>query len=551
MKTVKFTLIIIVFSIFCFLPAFAATYYVDAVNGNDGNSGLTTAEAWKRLTKATGSTAAGDTVYVKPGTYNAALLETFPITITNSFFVATPAYQATIEESGASTQAVKLVGNASLEGFMVKGDVGGDTAVVAGLIDTASVITIKDNIINGSNFTYGLQCVQANDTVNITSNLIYAASRGIFINNMLANSSVTKNTIRDCTTYGIFVNQSNLAASNNTVVRSGTGFYANTGVAEAGFIVNLKNNIFYNTGGAGTVGIQRVGDGGALYSSYECVSGNETAYGGTTVASKVGDILADPQFTDATGNNFNLQPPSPCIDTGDPVTAVDPDGSRADMGAYPYDHRPTVQVLTPNGGETLTGEVSSSITWAATQAGGVDHLALYYSLNSGATYPNAITSSVTNSGTYAWTVPNISTNEARVRAIVTASNGYTATDESNADFTIVTTTTTTTFPAPTISIPATTTTTTLPQKVTVTGTPATPQLAGAAINISILSNEEQPLTMYIYNENVEIVNIITINAVAGPNTFTWTPTKDTPAGIYRYQIRGKSTKISGKFLIAR
>jgi len=544
MKMVKFTLIIIFFSVFCFLPAFAATYYVDAVNGNDGNSGLTTAEAWKRLTKATGSTAAGDTVYVKPGTYNAALGETFPIAITNNFFVATTTYQATIEESGGSTNAVVLAGNASLEGFTVKGDVGGDTAVVAGLGDTASVITIKDNIINGSNFTYGLQCVLANDTVNITSNLIYAASRGIFINNMLANSSVTKNTIRDCTTYGIFVNQSNLAASNNTVVRSGTGFYANTGVAEAGFIVNLKNNIFYNTGGAGTVGIQRVGAGGALYSSYECVSGNETAYGGTTVASKVGDILVDPQFTDATGNNFNLQPSSPCIDTADPTSSLDPDGSRADMGAYPYDHRPTVQIIKPNGGESLTGGSAYNITWTATQAGGVDHLALYYSVNSGTTYPNTITSSVTNTGTYGWTVANVTTNEARVRAIVTASNGYTATDESDADFTI----STTPSPAPTISVPATTTTTTLPQKVTVTGTPTTPQLAGAAINISILSNEEQPLTMNIYNENVELVNTVTINAVVGPNTLTWL-SQGYPAGIYRYQIRGPSTKISGKFVL--
>jgi len=521
--------------------SFAATYYVDAVNGNDANAGSSGAP-WKTLTKATapGSTAAGDTVYVKPGTYNAALLETFPITITNSFFVATPAYQATIEESGASTQAVKLVGNASLEGFTVKGD-GDDTAVVAGVEGTDSTLTIKNNIINAAGFTYGLQCAPANDTVNITSNTIYSAvQRGIFVNAALASGSITKNTIRDCANFGIYSNQSNLTIDRNTIIRSGTGIYADT--AGAGYTVNAKNTIIYNTGVRAT-GISQNGAGGTLNSNYNCIFGNATVYSGT-VSGKTGDIQVDPAFVDATGNNFNLVRTSECIDAGDPVTAVDPDGSRADMGAYPYDHRPTVQVLTPNGGEALTGEVSYNITWTATQDAGIDHLALYYSVNSGTTYPNTISSSVTNSGTYAWTVPNVSTNEARVRAIVTASNGYAATDESDADFTI----STTPSPAPTISIPATTTTTTLPQKVTVTGTPTTPQLAGAAINISILSNEEQPLTMNIYNENVELVSTVTINAVVGPNTLTWL-SQGYPAGIYRYQIRGPSTKISGKFLL--
>ncbi|MFA4904695.1 MAG: DUF1565 domain-containing protein [Desulfobaccales bacterium] len=523
--------------------SFATTYYVDAVNGLDTNAG-NQAAPWKTLTKATGSTAAGDTVYVKPGTYNAALGEGFPITITNSFFVATTTYQATIEESGVgSTQVVKLVGNASLEGFTVKGD-GDDTVVVAGVAGTDSTLTIKNNIINAANFIYGLQCVHANDTVSVVSNTIYSATqRAIFVNAALASGSITKNTMRDCANFGVYSNQSNLTVDRNTIVRCGTGIYADT--AGAGYTVNAKNTIIYNTG-VRTTGISQNGAGGTLNSSYNCVFGNATVYDGT-VSGKTGDIQVDPVFVDAAGNNFNLVRTSECIDAGDPVTAVDPDGSRADLGAYPYDHRPTVQVLTPNGGESLAGGSSYDITWTATQDAGIDHLALYYSVNSGTTYPNTITSSVTNSGTYAWTVPNVSANEARVRAIVTASNGYTATDESDADFTI----SITPSPAPTISVPATTTTTTLPQKVTVTGTPATPQLAGAAINISILSNEEQPLTMYIYNENVEIVNIVTINAVAGPNTFTWTPTKDTPAGIYRYQIRGKSTKISGKFLIAK
>ncbi len=48
----------------------AATYYVDQATGNDQNDGLTDATAWATLARAM-SVAAGDTVYVKNGTYNA------------------------------------------------------------------------------------------------------------------------------------------------------------------------------------------------------------------------------------------------------------------------------------------------------------------------------------------------------------------------------------------------------------------------------------------------------------------------------------------------
>ena len=46
----------------------------------------------------------------------------------------------------------------------------------------------------------------------------------------------------------------------------------------------------------------------------------------------------DPSFVqvDTHPRDFRLKPYSPCIDTGDP-TQFDPDGSRRDMGAYPFE----------------------------------------------------------------------------------------------------------------------------------------------------------------------------------------------------------------------
>ncbi|HEX7320450.1 MAG TPA: right-handed parallel beta-helix repeat-containing protein [bacterium] len=46
-----------------------------------------------------------------------------------------------------------------------------------------------------------------------------------------------------------------------------------------------------------------------------------------------GCIEADPQFVNAGSDDFDLNSGSPCIDTGDPTTH-DPDGTRADMGAF-------------------------------------------------------------------------------------------------------------------------------------------------------------------------------------------------------------------------
>ncbi|MCB2219472.1 MAG: CotH kinase family protein [Bacteroidetes bacterium] len=49
-----------------------------------------------------------------------------------------------------------------------------------------------------------------------------------------------------------------------------------------------------------------------------------------------GNLFQDPRFISPDENNFELQESSPCIDTGDPLSLPDPDGSRADIGAIPY-----------------------------------------------------------------------------------------------------------------------------------------------------------------------------------------------------------------------
>ena len=50
----------------------------------------------------------------------------------------------------------------------------------------------------------------------------------------------------------------------------------------------------------------------------------------------VGNIVGDPLLWDVAHGDFRLKPGSPCIDAGDPAL-FDPDGSRLDVGVFPYE----------------------------------------------------------------------------------------------------------------------------------------------------------------------------------------------------------------------
>jgi formylglycine-generating enzyme required for sulfatase activity len=76
-------------------------------------------------------------------------------------------------------------------------------------------------------------------------------------------------------------------------------------------------------------GIQIVGSSG-LAVSYSNVQGG---YPGT------GNIDADPMFVDPANGDYHLLDGSPCNDTGDPTSPYDSDSTRADMGAFPFEHQ--------------------------------------------------------------------------------------------------------------------------------------------------------------------------------------------------------------------
>jgi hypothetical protein len=82
---------------------------------------------------------------------------------------------------------------------------------------------------------------------------------------------------------------------------------------------------------------------------------------------------------------------------------------------------PIVDVLTPDGGESIMVWDDYDITWTAVDPSGVDSVSILYSIDGGDTY-ELIASEEANDGTYSWSVPNVLTDSALVKIIAYDTN---------------------------------------------------------------------------------------------------------------------------------
>lgn len=84
--------------------------------------------------------------------------------------------------------------------------------------------------------------------------------------------------------------------------------------------------------------------------------------------------------------------------------------SRVSVSAYAP--KPTLKLLDPNGGETLTAGDTFTVTWKS--LGAVGNVDLELSEDNGKTWI-ALATNIANDGTEDVTIPNVLTNRARVR----------------------------------------------------------------------------------------------------------------------------------------
>jgi hypothetical protein len=161
-----------------------------------------------------------------------------------------------------------------------------------------------------------------------------------------------------------------------------------------------------------------------------------------------GTVVDDPCGSDKTAATlFDVALSSPAASAVDTVTVLrwslgTCDGSKlpAAVGAAAEvridQQAPAVTLAAPNGGQFWAVDAPRTITWTATDDVGVANVDLAYSTDGGATYPGTIATGLANSGSHEWTVPDTLSTTVRVRVTAHDVNGNSATDGSDADFTI-------------------------------------------------------------------------------------------------------------------
>ncbi|MEM9801184.1 MAG: DUF1565 domain-containing protein [Planctomycetota bacterium] len=95
------------------LPCANAQFaYVDSVSGDDSNDGLTSATAWRTLTRATTGPSSATTIVVAPGVHDAALGEVFPIVVPSGVIVVGPqgAVEPAVIDAGGAPIAIDFAG---------------------------------------------------------------------------------------------------------------------------------------------------------------------------------------------------------------------------------------------------------------------------------------------------------------------------------------------------------------------------------------------------------------------------------------------------------
>lgn len=360
------------------LPAaFASDWYVDAVLGDDTNSGTTPAQAWKTITHAVASTplTGAQTIHVAPGTYDAALGEVFPWKwrpllelvgdqgSASAIVVGTPG--AEVIQMRSFSGSAWSTGEALIQGLTFQG---GAYAISVLTGWNAVSPTLRDLAIYGASVA-GIEIVagETGFSFPVIENVV-ASGCGIgLILDSGPHASVTDCSFMDSTGAGIACagqfGETELSLERCRIEGSGAWGLAGIGTqfsAHATTIVHNNGGVqgtFAFTGHAthctiadnGSLGVSVTHfqsdfslDSTIIYGHLDDVNGPVVAQycdiGDGTFAGTNGNFQADPQFVNPSEGNYELLPGSPCIDAGNPAPGIEADCSLPDVGAYPFVH---------------------------------------------------------------------------------------------------------------------------------------------------------------------------------------------------------------------
>lgn len=183
--------------------------------------------------------------------------------------------------------------------------------------------TILNNII----INPGDDGIDINHSVNsvVSQNKVFDANDNGITFDSCQNMLIENNLIVGCKQGINLKNNAHATSKNNTLYGNKTSVFLYQKYAgSGGGHINIINTIISNS-------IQQVLSADQ-YSSYNISYSlcDDLNMPGT------GNIFGDPLFVSPADSNFQLQPTSPCINTGDPGSPLNPDGTRSDIGAFYY-----------------------------------------------------------------------------------------------------------------------------------------------------------------------------------------------------------------------
>jgi hypothetical protein len=276
----------------------------------------------------------GDTVLVQPGTYVENINFNGHNIVLGSLFLTTgdtSHISQTVIDGDSSGSVVTFGGNEN------------STANITGL-----------TLQNGSNdFGGGIRCPGSSSPL-IKNNVIVGnwaewGGGGIYFESNI--SMVRRNIIYDNFTYGygggvLCLYNSNPTLINNTFSNNFAFWGGGICCMHTSYPI-ITNTIFWGDS-AFADGDEVFGDDASWPTFTYCDIKNNIWPG-------EGNIDADPMFLDPVNGDFNLITGSPCIDAGDPDTPLDPDNTRADMGALYHNQQVDIK-----GNDKLLTEISLS-----------------------------------------------------------------------------------------------------------------------------------------------------------------------------------------------
>jgi hypothetical protein len=111
-------------------------------------------------------------------------------------------------------------------------------------------------------------------------------------------------------------------------------------------------------------------------------------------------------------------------------------GQTLTINGTPDTTPPTVAITSPVGGESWGAATLHNITWTAADNIAIASIDLALSTDGGASFPTPIATGLSNTGTFAWTLPVVLTTQARVRVLAHDGTGNVGSDSSHTNFSI-------------------------------------------------------------------------------------------------------------------